>query len=379
MYRTVGILAIALTVGPIFGEPPGPNPGKPPRPPFPWSCAFSPDGKYALIGYSYGGDDDKPLLRLFEVESGEEVRSYPGHKREVDCLAFTADGKQAVANTVVGGEVFFMVWEVKTGDKVRTIRGKRNEEFRVGGVSRDGKRLLTWAMIDVGEGGTNWNGRAKLQLWDVATGDLVKTFDGSKMSVRAIQVSEDGKLALLRCQPTRDLDNSVLKVVDLSEGKIIHSFEIEKDPVSGVGDFSRDGKSLLLNSGNGAEPENKARLILWDVAKEKEARKFAKREGGGDEPLTRQPGLARHAQFSADGKTLLTCDDDGMFRMWDTATGKLAWSINRTGWASFSSDDKQVICLISQPDVAEQYSWHFEVRDARTGKRLSKKEAKLEP
>jgi WD40 repeat protein len=203
MRTTIAILGILITLSPAVGQQPAGGPEVPPDfPPGPCSCAFSPDRKYVLVGYAYDGHTDKsPLLRIIDTETGKEVRSFPGHKRRVDCVAFAADGKQVIANTLEGREVFFTVWDVKTGDKVRTIRGKTDAEFMIGGVSPTGKRLLTWAPIELGDG-TKRKGVAKFQVWDVGTGDLLHTYAGNDLDVRTINISPDDKFAMVSCSKT---------------------------------------------------------------------------------------------------------------------------------------------------------------------------------
>ena len=54
--------------------------------------AFSPDGKQVASG-SYGA------LRLWDVESGAELRKFKGHTGYVNSVAFSPDGKQVVSGS----------------------------------------------------------------------------------------------------------------------------------------------------------------------------------------------------------------------------------------------------------------------------------------
>src|SRR5260370_41585862 len=55
--------------------------------PFPWSLAFSPDGKVLASG-GYGN-----RIRLWDPDTGKEVRILEGHTNYVNCIAFSAAGK----------------------------------------------------------------------------------------------------------------------------------------------------------------------------------------------------------------------------------------------------------------------------------------------
>ena len=93
--------------------------------------------------------------------------------------------------------------------------------------------------------------------------------------------------------------------------------------------FSADGKTVLT-----ASDDKTARL--WDVASGKELRALRGHEGG-----------VGSAQFSADGKTVLTASDDKTARLWDVASGKelraLRGHEGAVLSAQFSADGKTVL------------------------------------
>jgi hypothetical protein len=70
------------------------------------SCAFSPDGRYAL---SASSDD---TLRLWEVATGQELRRFTGHTDWVHGCAFSPDGRYALS---ASADHTLRLWEVATG------------------------------------------------------------------------------------------------------------------------------------------------------------------------------------------------------------------------------------------------------------------------
>ena len=67
------------------------------------SAAFSPDGRYLLAGERRG------LVRLFNVESGEEVKVFKGHEQAVQAVAFSTDGKFAATGSA---DTTVRLWEM---------------------------------------------------------------------------------------------------------------------------------------------------------------------------------------------------------------------------------------------------------------------------
>ena len=78
------------------------------------SVAFSPDGRYALSG---SGDS---TLKLWEVSTGREVRTFSGHAMTVRSVAFSPDGRYALSGSL---DKTLKLWEVSTGREVRSFSG----------------------------------------------------------------------------------------------------------------------------------------------------------------------------------------------------------------------------------------------------------------
>jgi hypothetical protein len=76
------------------------------------SVVFSPDGKLLA-----SGGDDK-TVRLWEVESGREVRRLEGHQHSVTSVVFSPDGKLLASG---GGDKTVRLWEVHSGELFATL------------------------------------------------------------------------------------------------------------------------------------------------------------------------------------------------------------------------------------------------------------------
>jgi len=97
-----------------------------------WSVAFTPDGK--ILASTAGNK-----VKLWDVETGRELRTLTGHTDRVWSLAFSPDGKILASassdNTV-------RLWDPATGGELRTLIGHTDV---VGSVafSPDGKSIVS--------------------------------------------------------------------------------------------------------------------------------------------------------------------------------------------------------------------------------------------
>jgi hypothetical protein len=71
--------------------------------------AFSPDGKLALSG------SEDHTLKLWQVDSGREIRTFKGHSDIVAAVAFSPDGKLALSGS---SDSTTRLWNIQTGKEV---------------------------------------------------------------------------------------------------------------------------------------------------------------------------------------------------------------------------------------------------------------------
>ncbi|HZT81788.1 MAG TPA: hypothetical protein VFA26_16295 [Gemmataceae bacterium] len=331
-------------------------------------CAtFSPDGKLLLVGYQGRGLDKEPLLRLWDVATGKEVRSFTGLKQDVVYVEFLPDGKHALIRDRSDS---FSLWDVSTGKEVRRIK---TPESPVAGLalSADGKRLLAWAMLAA----DGKKAECRLGLWDVTNGELLKIYEKVRIPTDRggfhLALSPDSKLAY----------HSMVGLLDLTTGKVIRALPKTNDLfMYGPGAFSPDSKLLVFDRRDSGpaqkEPDNRYYLELWDVTKAKEVHKFPKRPPFKEEllPPQKASGYARHIRFTPDGQQILTVDSDSALRLWDVAAGKELWSLGDIRWdvppaVAFVKHGTEIL-LGEDGRILGQDTVYFQYRRLRDGKPL---------
>ena len=238
--------------------------------------ALSPDGKTLAAGRG-------ERLLLFDVASGK-MRHSCKHEKTIINLHFTSDGKKLFTASQEGD---IKVWDVAAGKEVRALFG-RIEDIHQVDLSPDGKllavhsdnkvtlwdvandkALLAWASLTIRinskcHGFTPdgkhlaiaWAinpGEAKLGLWDVATGKLVRSFNLPTVFIPNVTIcpnvtfSPNGKFVAIA------IGNSIL-LWDLATERTVATFVGR----GGCMAFSPDGK--ILAAGDYSE-----RIRLWDV------------------------------------------------------------------------------------------------------------------
>jgi len=138
------------------------------------SACFSPDGRYILSG---SGDE---TMRLWDIITGREVRSFKEHTDRVTSVSFSPDGKYALSGS---SDSTMKLWDIATGRKVGTFKGHTDGISSVS-FSPDGKYILSGSSDKT------------LKLWDVNSVWEIRSFRGHTYTVTSLSFSPDGKYAL---------------------------------------------------------------------------------------------------------------------------------------------------------------------------------------
>ena len=323
-------------------------------------AVFSPRGDQIATS-SWDG-----IMRLWDVASQKEIRSFHGHTTAISRAAFSPDGLHLITSSHDGTA---RLWSVATGQSVAVFRGQ-GKSINAAAFSPEGTRAAT-----VSDDGTAF-------VWDLTKGferlsgvepaSAAVLLDGSPIISAA--VSHDGRSRVtghwnhqIRVTGTRELyfeagnrpvtalafspdDQRIVTgamdgAVHLWEARTGHrlmSFDGHTNKINSVV-FSNDGAYVLTASDDGT-------VRLWNARTSETIRSF----------LDSQISI-NSAAFSNDGRLIVTASKDGTAKIWNTVTGE---ELNRFGGtesmisAAFSPDSSRIVTLSARTshiwDVATQ-------------------------
>jgi WD40 repeat protein len=221
-----------------------------------------------------------------------DQRTLGGHSDGATSIAFSPDGRWLAS---ASEDQTIKLWDVATGQVVRSLWGHTGAVHGVAFSPADGQLASAGADRTV-------------KLWSVATGQLIRTLSGHSEEVCAVAFSPDGQRLA-----SASLD-STLKIWEAGTGRKLQSFR--QDPIGIVYwrciAFSPDSRRLA----SGGESGGTGRVMLWDVATGEAALTF----------LRPQEDF-RSLVFSPDGRRLAMASSDTTIKLLDPENGKVTLTL----------------------------------------------------
>ncbi len=238
---------------------------------------------FAEPGLVVSGGADR-VLRLWDLSAGSEVRSFGQTSHEIGCVACVP----GVGHVLAGQGVSVRVWDRDSGRELGRLTG-HTDSVRSIDVSRDGRLALT--------GSDDRTAR----LWDLSTGREAARLGGHRGRVTGAALSADARQAV-----TADREQA-LRLWDVRAGKELRGFAVPRGPVLAAA-FAPDGAAVL-------SAHFDTTLRLWETTTGRELRRFKGH---------RQ--MVSAAAFAPDGRLVLSASHDGTVRVWDPASGAELWA-----------------------------------------------------
>ncbi|MCX7786850.1 MAG: caspase family protein [Spirochaetes bacterium] len=264
---------------------------------------FSPDGKYILSA------SDDATIKIWNFETGKEVRTFTGHAGSVKAAAFFPDGRYIVSG---GLDKTVRVWDIQTGKRVRTWL-TYSDVLSVA-ISPDGGYIAS--------GDKNGD----IQIWTLQERNSIRTLDHGH-EITALDFSPDGKY-LAVANGGEYKGNFQIQLWDTTSWKLIQTFDGHSGGINSLR-FSPDGTQLISTSSR----DNTLRI--WDVKTGKQ--------------LSKASGMYEDASFSPDGRYIVGAVSSSL-KLWDSLTGTLIYTADypelktyHIKRVSFSPDSRHIV------------------------------------
>jgi len=211
------------------------------------TVAYSPDGRYLAsattdIFHPRAYDREHGEVKLWDADTGREIRTLGGHTAGVFDVAFSPDGRylaSACADRIV------RIWDTTDlSRKARTLRGHSGHVRRVVFLPPDGHRLAT-------AGGILFTPGGEVKIWDLATGQVLHDLRGHTARVRGMASSPDGR------RLATGSDDRTMKIWDTTTGQEVFTLRGHADAVLSVA-YSPDGRRIVTGG-------NDLSAIVWDT------------------------------------------------------------------------------------------------------------------
>jgi len=269
----------------------------------------APDDLYIPVEHCQVTDGAKTTVQVRRVEVVREFQDKIGN---FVCVAFTPDGRRVLSG---GHSNPLKMWDVATGQELRVFDGHGADNVWAVAVSPDGRSVA-------------WGSGSIVRLSDLESGAEIGTFVGHKGTVLSVAFSPDGT----RLLSSAERDGGLMRLWDVRSRQQLDQFPLDADVWSVA--FTPDGLHAL--GGRFVRTNNLVPLQLWDL-----------QENRDEHRLDDSRGTFHHvAIVAADGRRVLAGCDEKMI-LWDLETGKEVQRFTgHKGWVrsvAFLPDGRHVL------------------------------------
>jgi serine/threonine protein kinase len=245
---------------------------------------ITPDGQTLVSG---GADR---LIKIWDLTTGQELRSLIGHSSYINTIAITPDGQSILSGSA---DRTVKVWDLQTGQLLRTLEGHKGYINAIA-ISPNGS-IAASADAD-----------GIVNLWEIQTGKRLRTLEGHSGFVNSVAISADG-----RTLASSGADRTI-RLWELQTGKTLQTLAGHTNFVNAIA-FFPDAQHLASSSADQT-------IKIWDL-----------QTGEVNQTLTGHTNYVNSLAISPDGNTLISSGGDRTVRIWNLQTGQAAQILTEYG------------------------------------------------
>ncbi len=283
-----------------------------------YSVAFSPASLVEESSHQLAPQDNilasgshDQSVRLWDVRTGECLRTFQGYSNQVYAVAFSPRGDTLASG---GHDQSVRLWDVRTGECLR-IQGHSNKVYAVA-FSPSGTLI-------------SGSGDRTIRLWHTITGECLRTFQGHQAAIWSVAFSPDGQTFV------SGSEDQTVRLWNIATGQTLRIFQGHNGWIWSVA-FSPKGMIVA----SGALDQT---IKLWDVS-----------TGECLKTLAGHAGWVYAVAFSSDGELLVSASSDQTLRIWSVHSGECLRILEGdASWLQslvFSSDN-QILAFASDHTV----------------------------
>jgi len=351
------------------------------------SVSLSPDGRFVASG---AANPDK-TMRIWDLEKGQCVRTMEEPDSFVRAIAFTPDGRQVVSAAGKENGVI-RIWEFKTGRCLRTLEGPKVCEGALS-ITPDGDHAVIGSssecqiyVLNLESGKiirkmrvpsvrpitktdiSSYNDfiisisddeSGAIRVWDLNTGQCIRTLEGFPNSASAVCLSPDGRYVIAGThQDTLQVyrtsfDKHFKSAMIMSFPKGFNEIKMERDRLHEAvrlvvdlydrGNYSESYSTLMKawkEAGNVDHPEVKEQYHQLRKKGRAAGLSYSFLRGMG----TGHTELVHSVCTCPDSPLGFSVSADGTLRLWDLQTGQFVRSFKGyAGAVAISNDGRHVV------------------------------------
>ncbi|MBE9227182.1 trypsin-like peptidase domain-containing protein [Phormidium sp. LEGE 05292] len=295
------------------------------------SVAISPDGQIIASGLADGN------IKLWNKNTGKELRVLAGHSSTIDSLAISPDGQTLVSGS---RDKTIKIWNIQTGQLLHTLTetpgsivsvaiSPDGQMIAAGSVEdkviriwnlRSGKLLHSlsghsysiWSIAFCSDSQTLVSSSADkiIKIWDVNKGQLLRNLSGTLNVIRSLAVSPYGSTIASGTYSNKDViggesnteDDATIKIWNRNTGELLRTLKGHTRTISALA-IDPFGHILASGSYDGT-------IKIWNLHSGQLLHSLDVRDRKGI------PAEVFSLAFSGDGQTLISGNIDGTVKIW---------------------------------------------------------------